>query len=53
MKYGDLVKIDDIGQPAIFIRRNGDGLELELCGERFWMPASLVSLITEDGMMAA
>ena len=45
MKRGDLVKIHDIGQLAMFIRRIGHEVELELCGETFWLPDSLVERV--------
>ena len=53
MRYGDLVKIEDIGPLASFIRRVGNEIELELCGERFWMPADLVNVIDSVDAEAA
>lgn len=42
MKFGDLVKIEDIGPLAVFIRAVGNEAELELFGERFWIPLDLI-----------
>ena len=47
MKKGDLVKIDDIGQPAVFVRYAGNKVEVELFGESFLIPRRLVSSIEE------
>ena len=43
MRFGDLAKIDDIGQPAIFIQQDGTEIELEMFGIRFWLPDWLVT----------
>lgn len=53
MKYGDLVKIEDIGPLATFISRNGDELELELFGDRFWIPERLVESVEGINLNAA
>ena len=48
MRIGDLVKIEDIGQPALLIHVYGDEVDLELCGERFLLPAELVASVDAD-----
>lgn len=50
MGYGEqvLLKIEDIGQPATFIRDYGDEVELDLFGVRFWMPKRLVHPMEPD-----
>ena len=53
MRFGEMVKIDDIGQPALFIRRDGKEVELELFGVRFWLPDYLVSAISDEDEDAA
>ena len=44
MYFGEqvMLKIEDIGQLATFIRDYGDEVEMELFGVRFWMPKELV-----------
>ncbi len=48
MKKGDLVKIDDIGQPAVFVRYAGNKVEVELFGEQFLIPRRLVRSVEEE-----
>ena len=48
MKFGEMVKIEDIGVLAMFIRRNRNEVELEMFGERFWLPAHLVHPVIEE-----
>ena len=48
MRFGDQVKIEDIGILATFIRKIRNEVELELCGERFWLPERCVSLAFYD-----
>ena len=43
MKNGDLVKIDDIGQPAVFIRYAGNKVEVKLFGESYLIPRRIVN----------
>lgn len=45
MKDMMMVKIEDIGQPAVLIQEKGGEVELELLGERFWMPRYLVKVM--------
>lgn len=42
---GRMAKIEDIGPLAKVIAVDGDEIELELEGERFWMPARLVRIV--------
>ena len=53
MKIGEMVKIEDIGIPALLVAEKGDQFELELCGERLWMPKRLVGPLTWDEEDAA
>lgn len=45
---GSLVKIDDIGQPAIFIRFAGNKVEVELFGENYLIPRRLVNQVENE-----
>lgn len=44
MRFGDQVKIEDIGVLATYIKKIGDEVELEMFGVRFWLPERCVSL---------
>ena len=47
MKVGTKVKIEDIGPLATCIQAGKQMVKLELEGEQFWMPVSLLEVIEE------
>lgn len=47
MKVGCMVKIEDIGPLAVCVGIRPGAVQLELEGERFWMPVRLVSAVEE------
>lgn len=48
MSVGTKVKIEDIGPLAICIQSGRQMVKLELEGDQFWMPVSLLEVIGED-----
>lgn len=52
IKVGDMVKIEDIGVLALCVSIEHKDYELELCGERFWLPQDICHPVVDDEEVA-
>jgi len=48
IRTGDLVKIDDIGTPAVCIGVREHEVKLDLFGEQFWIINTVCQSIADD-----
>lgn len=45
MKEGTIVKIPDIGPPAMVVQSGRQMVKVEIDGEQFWIPVSLIDVV--------